>query len=77
MEASERMSCNPSGSGTNVVMVDTGSETVAIDLDVANDAPAWMRYGHLSTEEVEELCRKYEEESKHLKSWEEAYRLSF
>ncbi len=58
-------------------MVDTGSETVAIDLDVANDAPAWMRYGHLSTEEVDELCRKYEEESKHLKSWEEAYRLSF
>lgn len=77
MEASERMSCNPSGSGTNVVMVDTGSETVAIDLDVANDAPAWMRYGHLSTEEVDELCRKYEEESNHLKSWEEAYRLSF
>lgn len=77
MEASERMSCNPSGSGTNVVMVDTGSESVAIDLDVANDAPAWMRYGHLSTEEVDELCRKYEEESKHLKSWEEAYRLSF
>lgn len=58
-------------------MVDTGSETVAIDLDVANDAPAWMRYGHLSSEEVEELCRKYEEESKHLKSWEEAYALGY
>lgn len=50
---------------------------VTVDLNEANDVPAWMRYGHLSSEEVEELCRKYEEESKHLKSWEEAYALGY
>ncbi len=60
-----------------VIRVDIGSETIDVDLDESNDVPAWMRYGHLSTEEVEELCRKYEEESKHLKSWEEAYALGY
>ena len=50
---------------------------VTVDLNEANDVPAWMRYGHLSSEEVEELCRKYEEESKYLKSWEEAYALGY
>ncbi len=60
-----------------VIKVDMGSETIDIDLNEANDVPAWMRYGHLSSEEVEELCRKYEEESKHLNSWEEAYALGF
>lgn len=60
-----------------VIKVDMGSEAIDIDLNEANDVPSWMRYGHLSSEEVEELCRKYEEESKRLNSWEEAYALGF
>lgn len=50
---------------------------VMVDLNEANNVPAWMCYGHLSTEAVEGLCRKYEEESKHLKSWKEAYALGY
>ena len=60
-----------------VIMVDIGTETVAVDLSRANDATASMRFGHLTPEECDRLFAKCEEESKHLKSWEEAYALGY
>lgn len=58
-----------------VIKVDTGSETIDVDLGEANDATASMRFGDLSPEECERLFLECEEESKHFKSWEEAYAL--